>query len=143
MAISFSNDNIVFNLKNKSKIKEWISSIIDKEKKILGNLNYSFTSDDSLLKINIEYLKHNTYTDIITFNYNDGKKISGDIFISIERVKENARKFEVAFEEELHRVMIHGVLHLCGYKDKSKTDSGLMRKKENASLRLLKSPKKG
>ena len=108
---------------------------------MLGNLNYSFTSDESLLKINMEYLKHNTYTDIITFNYNEGKKISGDIFISIDRVKENAEKFEAPFEEELHRVMIHGVLHLCGYKDKSKTDSELMRKKENAALRLLKASK--
>lgn len=95
-------------------------------------------SDESLLEINREYLKHNTYTDIITFNYNEGKNIAGDIFISVDRVKENAQKFEVKFEEELHRVMIHGVLHLCGYKDKSKTDSGLMRKKENNALLLFK-----
>ncbi len=141
MAIVFSNDNIVFNLKNKSKIKDWIKLVIQKEKKISGNLNYSFTSDESLLKINIEYLKHNTYTDIVTFNYNEGKKVSGDIFISIDRVKENAKKFETDFEEELHRVMIHGVLHLCGYKDKSKTDSDLMHKKENSALRLLKASK--
>lgn len=141
MAISFSNDNIAFNLENKSKLKKWIKIVVEKEKRILGNLNYSFTSDESLLKINIEYLKHNTYTDIITFNYNEGKKISGDIFISIDRVKENAMKFEVAFEEELLRVMIHGILHLCGYKDKSKTDSDLMRKKENSALRLLKTSK--
>lgn len=94
-------------------------------------------SDDSLLKINKEYLKHDTYTDIITFNYNEEKKIAGDIFISVDRVKENAEKFDTKFEEELHRVMIHGVLHLCGYKDKSKTDSDLMRRKENAALRLL------
>lgn len=141
MAISFSNDNIAFNLENKSKLKKWIKVVVEKEKRILGNLNYSFTSDESLLKINIEYLKHNTYTDIITFNYNEGKKISGDIFISIDRVMENAMKFEVAFEEELLRVMIHGVLHLCGYKDKSKTDSDLMRKKENSALRLLKTSK--
>lgn len=143
MAISFSNDNIVFNLKNRTKIKTWIKSIIEKEKRILGNINYSFTSDESLLKINLEYLKHNTYTDIITFNYNEGKKVSGDIFVSIERVKENADKFGTGFEEELHRVMIHGVLHLCGYKDKSKADADLMRKKENQSLRVLLSPKKG
>jgi probable rRNA maturation factor len=143
MAISFSNDNITFNLKRKSELKTWIKSVIEKEKHVLGNLNYIFTSDDSLLKINIDYLKHNTYTDIITFNYNEGKKVNGDIFISVDRVKENANKFEVSFEEELHRVIIHGVLHLCGYKDKSKADSELMRKKENLSLRHLKSPKKG
>lgn len=143
MAVTFSNNNIKFNLKNKSELKTWIKSVVEKEKHSLGNLNYIFTSDESLLKINIEYLKHNTYTDIITFNYNENKKVSGDIFISVERVKENAEKFESLFEEELHRVMIHGVLHLCGYKDKTKADSDLMRRKENASLRLLKSPKKG
>ncbi len=143
MAISFSNDNITFNLKRKSELKAWIKAVIEKEKCVLGNLNYTFLSDDSLLKINIEYLKHNTYTDIITFNYNEGKKVNGDIFISVDRVKENASKFEVSFEEELHRVIIHGVLHLCGYKDKSKKDSDMMRKKENASLKIFLSPKKG
>jgi rRNA maturation RNase YbeY len=141
MAISFSNDNIIFNLKRKSELKTWIKTIIEKEKRSLGNLNYTFLSDDSLLKMNIEYLKHNTYTDIITFNYNEEKKVSGDIFISVDRVRENARKFEVSFEEELHRVIIHGVLHLCGYKDKTKTDSEMMRKKENSALRLLKQVK--
>lgn len=141
MAISFSSDNITFNLKRKAELKTWIKSVIEKEKCILGSLNYIFTSDESLLKINIEYLKHNTYTDIITFNYNEGKKVSGDIFISVDRVKENAQKFDVSFEEELHRVIIHGVLHLCGYKDKTRTDSDLMRKKENSSLRLLKQSK--
>ena len=137
MAINFSNDHIVFNLKNKARLKLWITAVVKKEKLKLKQLNYNFMSDESLLKINKEYLKHNTYTDIITFNYNEGKEIAGDIFISIDRVKENAGKFGVKFEEELHRVMIHGVLHLCGYKDKTKTDSVLMRKKENASLRLL------
>lgn len=139
MAISFSNDNIIFNLKRKSELKIWIKSVIEKEKHFLGNLNYVFTSDESLLKMNIEYLKHNTYTDIITFNYNEGKKVSGDIFISVDRVKENAKKFDVSFEEELHRVIIHGVLHLCGYKDKTKADSDLMRRRENRALYLLKS----
>ena len=143
MAISFSNDGITFNLKRKSELKTWIKLIIEKEKFLLGNLNYVFTSDESLLKINIDYLKHNTYTDIITFNYNEGKKVNGDIFISIDRVKDNAEKFNVSFEEELHRVIIHGVLHLCGYKDKSKVDAALMRKKENQSLKTFVSPKKG
>ena len=118
-------------------------SVIKKEKYTLGNLNYTFVSDEALLKINIDFLKHNTYTDIITFNYNEGKKISGDIFISVDRVQENAEKFDVSFEEELHRVMIHGVLHLCGYKDKTKADSVSMRKKEDQSLKMLLSPKKG
>ena len=138
MAINFSNDKIVFVLKQKAKLKTWIASTIKKEKYSLENLNYTFVSDEAMLKINIDFLKHDTYTDIITFNYNEGKKISGDIFISIDRVKDNAKKFDVSFEEELHRVIIHGVLHLCGYKDKTKTDSDLMRKKENSALRLLK-----
>jgi probable rRNA maturation factor len=143
MAIGFTNDTIAFNLKGKSKLRSWITTIVKKEKHELGQVNYIFTSDESLLKINIQYLKHDTYTDIITFNYNAGKKISGDIFISVDRVKENAAKFEADLEEELHRVMIHGILHLCGYKDKTKADAELMRKKENGALRNLKSPKKG
>ncbi len=137
MAINFSNTHIAFNLKNKVKIKSWITLVAKKEKVNIKQINYTFMSDEELLKINSEYLKHTTYTDIITFNYNEGKNISGDIFISIQRVKENAEKFDVKFEEELQRVMIHGVLHLCGYKDKTKTDSDLMRRKENASLHLL------
>lgn len=141
MPVSFSNDNIVFNLRRKAEIKSWIRTVVEKEKLSLGNLNYIFMSDESLLKMNIQFLKHNTYTDIITFNYNEERKVSGDIFISIDRVKENAEKFKVSFEEELHRVIIHGVLHLCGYKDKSKIDSDLMRKKENSALRRLKRPK--
>lgn len=143
MTIYFSNDDVKFNLKRKSELKNWIKSVIEKEKRVLGNLNYTFVSDEALLKINIEYLKHNTYTDIITFNYNEDKKVSGDIFISVDRVKENAEKFEVSFEEELYRVIIHGVLHLCGYKDKTKSDSDLMRRKENQSLKTFLSPKKG
>lgn len=141
MAIFFHNDNIQFNLKQKAAVKEWIKAVAKKEKKEAGDINYTFTSDGSLLKINIQYLNHNTYTDIITFDYSEGKTVNGDIFISIDRVRENAEKFKVDIEEELHRVMIHGVLHLCGYKDKSKADSELMRKKENASLRLWKAGK--
>ena len=138
MAIFFSNDNIQFTLQQKTFLKDWIKTVVKKEKKEIGAVNYTFTSDDGLLKINIQYLNHNTYTDIITFDYSEGKKIRGDIFISIDRIKENAEKFKVTFEEELHRVMIHGILHLCGYKDKSKTDSDMMRRKENSALRLLK-----
>ena len=96
-----------------------------------------FCTDDELLEINIKHLNHNTLTDIITFDYTEDKKISSDIFISVDRVLENAKKFEVTFEEELCRVMIHGVLHLCGYKDKSKPDAELMRKKENWALKLF------
>ena len=136
--ISFQNLSISFKLKEKTKIKLWIKTIIDKEKHTLGTINYMFCNDDELLEINIKHLNHNTLTDIITFDYTEDKKISSDIFISVDRVLENAKKFEVSFEEELRRVMIHGVLHLCGYKDKSKPDAELMRKKENWALKLFK-----
>lgn len=136
--ISFQNLSISFKLKEKTKLKLWIKTIIDKEKHTLGTINYMFCNDDELLEINIKHLNHNTLTDIITFDYTEDKKISSDIFISVDRVLENAKKFEVTFEEELRRVMIHGVLHLCGYKDKSKPDAELMRKKENWALNLFK-----
>ena len=136
--ISFQNLSISFKLKEKTKIKLWIKTIIDKEKHTLDAINYMFCNDDELLELNIKHLNHHTLTDIITFDYTENKKISSDIFISVDRVLENAKKFEVTFEEELHRVMIHGVLHLCGYKDKSKPDVELMRKKENWALKLYK-----
>jgi probable rRNA maturation factor len=136
--ISFQNQSISFKLKDKTKLKLWIKSIVDKEKHVLGTLNYVFCSDDELLEINIKHLNHNTFTDIITFDYTEDKKISSDIFISIDRVIENSKKFDTSFQNELHRVMIHGVLHLCGYKDKTKPDAELMRKKENWALKLFK-----
>lgn len=135
--ISFQNQSISFKLKEKARIRAWIKTITEKEKRSLGDINYIFCSDEELLDINIRHLNHNTYTDIITFDYTEANRISSDIFISVDRVAENAGKFGVSFEEELHRVMIHGILHLCGYKDKSKADAELMRKKENASLKLL------
>ena len=134
MAISFTSQNIQFTLKNKLGLKNWIKGIIEKEKKDVGQINYVFVNDDALLKMNIAFLNHNTYTDIITFDYCENKKISGDIFISIDRVKENASKFKTSFKDELHRVIIHGVLHLCGYKDKTRKDAEIIRKKENSSL---------
>jgi rRNA maturation RNase YbeY len=136
MPISFNNQSIPFKLKNKAKLKLWIKSVVEKEKHTLGTINYVFCDDAELLEINLKHLNHNTFTDIITFDYTEGVKINSDIFISINRVEENAKKFKVSFEEELHRVIIHGVLHLCGYKDKSKSDTELMRKKENWALNL-------
>ena len=136
--ISFHNQSISFKLQEKTKLKQWIKTVTEKEKHKLGNINYIFCTDDELLEINLKHLNHNTLTDIITFDYTDGTTIHSDIFISIERVLENAEKFKVTFEEEFHRVMIHGILHLCGYKDKTKADAELMRKKENSSLKLLK-----
>lgn len=133
--ISFHNQTIAFTLKNKLKLKQWIKFISEKEKHAVGTINYVFCNDDELLEINLKHLNHNTLTDIITFDYREGNVIHSDIFISIERVKENAAKFKVTFEDELHRVLIHGILHLCGYKDKSKLDAELMRKKENWALK--------
>jgi probable rRNA maturation factor len=135
MAITFQNQDIVFTLKDKLKIKAWIKRIVEAEKKTLGELNFVFTSDANLLNINVQFLNHNTYTDIITFDYCEAQQINGDIIISVERVRENAGTFNSAFENELKRVIIHGVLHLCGYKDKSKKDVELMRRKENLALR--------
>jgi probable rRNA maturation factor len=135
MAITFQNQEIKFKLQELIKIKSWIKKIIELEKKKPGQINVVFTNDEELLKINVQYLNHNTYTDIITFDYCEGKIISGDIIISIERVKENAEKFMSAFETEIRRVMIHGILHLCGYKDKTKKASELMRKKENWAIK--------
>lgn len=138
MAVSFLNSEVKFQLKNKIKLKHWISLVAEKEKRQIGTISYTFTNDEELHKINVQFLKHNTYTDIITFDYSEENKISGEIFISIDRVMDNASKMNIDFSEELHRVIIHGILHLCGYKDKTKIDSDLMRKKEDASLRLLK-----
>jgi len=135
MAVSFQSQNIEFNLKGKALIKNWIRRIIELEKKKQGQINFVFTSDEELLKTNIEFLNHDTFTDIITFDYCEGRIINGDIIISVERVRDNAEQFKTGFEEELRRVIIHGVLHLCGYKDKSAADELLMRKKENWALK--------
>ncbi len=135
MAISFQNQEIQFKLSDKIKIKSWIKTIVELEKKKLGQINFVFTTDAELLKTNIEFLNHDTYTDIITFDYCEGKLINGDIIISIERIKENAQKFKVEFDSEVKRVIIHGVLHLCGYKDKSTKDAVVMKGKENWALK--------
>jgi len=133
---------IVFNeiIKVKStvnqSVKDWIEKAIINEALKLGDINYIFCHDAYLLEINIKYLKHNTLTDIISFDSTMGKLISGDIFISVERVKENAALYDVSFKDELHRVMIHGVLHYCGYNDKSKEDKTQMRAKEDYYLSL-------
>jgi len=137
LPVSFYAPTIGFAPKHKTLLRSWIKQITESEKKKLGQISYVFLSDEELLKINIEHLNHNTYTDIITFDYTEDGKIASDIFISVERVRENAEKFNTGFENELHRVMIHGILHLCGYKDKSKEQSELMRKKENSALRKL------
>lgn len=139
--ISFNNEDIRFNLKNKTKLKNWIVSTIEKKKQKAGDISFVFCTDTFLLKLNKEYLNHDTYTDIITFDYSKEdvrSAISGDIFISIDRVKENAKTFSKTFEDELHRVIIHGVLHLLGYKDKTKITKAEMRKQEDLCLKAIK-----
>lgn len=134
--ISF-NYETNFELENESQYEDWVSEIIESEDKTEGEINYIFCDDEYLLQKNIEFLNHDTLTDIISFDYTMGNLISGDIFISVERVKDNAKDFKVAFEEELRRVMAHGILHYCGYKDKTEADSALMRDKENQKMKLF------
>ncbi len=125
-----------FELK-KSDIKLWLNKVIINENHILGDLNVIFCSDEYLIKINKEYLSHDYFTDIVTFNYCEDNKISGDIFISIDRVKENANIYSTSFINELHRVIVHGVLHLLNYNDKSEDEKKLMTSKENQYLAIL------
>ncbi|RCH54710.1 rRNA maturation RNase YbeY [Mucilaginibacter hurinus] len=136
-AIQFFEEDIVFKLKNKAKIREWVTNTVTSEGYKLKELNYIFCSDAYLLEINRQYLNHDTYTDIVTFD-NSGVKgtIIGDIFISIERIRENAIKYKVAETDELHRVIIHGALHLVGYKDKTPADNKKMTQKEDFYLNL-------
>lgn len=137
--IIFHSEEIDFELKEEELISSWLKKIIEQENMQLLLLNFIFCSDEYLHKINVEYLQHDTYTDIITFPLSELPTIEGDIFISIDRIKENASRFDVRFEEELNRVLSHGVLHLCGYGDKTEEESKLMRKKENEALSLFKS----
>jgi probable rRNA maturation factor len=137
--ITFQSEEIKFTLKEKIRHKTWLTKLAAKGNYSISELNYIFCSDEYLHKVNLEYLNHDTYTDIITFDNSEDKKnkiIEGDIFISIDRVKENASKFETNPDDELHRVMAHGLLHLMGYKDKSPKDTSLMREKEEESIEL-------
>jgi probable rRNA maturation factor len=133
--IQFFTEDCDFTLRNKGLIRQWILQILQQEGFKPGALQFIFCSDAYLIEINKQYLQHDTYTDIVTFPYEDrDNRISGDLFISIERVFENAKSFQVTEVDELHRVMIHGVLHLCGYKDKTKSEQKVMRTKENDAL---------
>ena len=114
----------------------WYSNVCEVEVKELGEVSIIFCSDEHLLEMNKEYLEHDYYTDIITFDYTQDALVSGDLFISMDRVKDNADEFDVPFQDELHRVCVHGLLHLCGYRDKSESDEELMRSKENEMLKL-------
>ncbi|MCR4829203.1 MAG: rRNA maturation RNase YbeY [Bacteroidales bacterium] len=142
MAITFTNQNVNFSLKNKMLIKKWLKQLVESYGKRMGDVAYSFCDDDYILDVNRTYLDHDTYTDIITFDYVEDNLISGDILISIERVADNAAQFGVTFEQELCRVLSHGVLHLLGFKDKSKRDAATMRNKEEEALKLLETVRK-
>jgi rRNA maturation RNase YbeY len=132
------NSETSFTLKNQNKLVKWIGDVISSEGFQVGEINYIFCDDSYLNKINQEFLNHDTFTDIISFDYTLGKEVGGDIFISIERVLENGEKFNEVFETELHRVMIHGILHFMGYKDKTKKEKTLMRTKEDENIFILK-----
>ena len=136
-AVHFFTREVSFRLRGSRQTGKWIEKVIWQEQKQLRVLNYIFCSDEYLLSINQKYLDHDTYTDIITFDSSEEPgAVEGDIFISIDRVKANAAKFRKHFDDELHRVLIHGVLHLLGYPDKSPREKSLMRKKEDAYLSL-------
>ena len=125
-----------FELVNQNEISSWVNFVLDEEGKELGEINYIFCDDDYLTDINVKTLKHNTLTDIISFDYSLGNVVSGDVYVSSDRVRENAVSLEIPFVDELHRVMIHGVLHYCGYKDKLDDEKTLMRSKEDYYLSL-------
>ncbi len=136
MAITFSA-SLKTKTPSKKKLKLWLIAIALSEKKKIKNLAYNFCSDEELLQINQQFLKHNTYTDIITFDYCENGFIAGEIYISINRVKENAEKLNLTQEEELLRVIAHGLLHLCGYKDKTPEHIKKMRSAENQAIKLF------
>lgn len=135
--IFFHSEDTPFELLKTDRISQWIEQVILQENHQLNQLNFIFCSDKYLLQINLSYLKHDTFTDIITFPYAEPPLVEGDIFLSVDRVTENAQTFEVSFEEELYRVLIHGVLHLCGYLDKTDEQKKLMREKENEAIKLF------
>lgn len=136
MAIRFSVQSGDFELLEAPKVQKWLSEVVKRRGKSVGNINYLFCDDEYLLGVNRQYLQHDTYTDIITFDYVAGGLVSGDIMISVERVGENATGFRVPFEQELHRVIVHGVLHLLGQGDKSEAEAAEMRRQEEEALAL-------
>lgn len=138
MAITFSNQGIKYNLKEKRKVGNWIKEVASCHDRKIGELSIVFVSDDEILSINQQYLNHNYFTDIITFDYSFDKIIEGDIFISIDTVKTNSEKYRTEYGEELLRVIIHGVLHLIGFKDKEPHDKKEMTYNEDLALNSFK-----
>jgi rRNA maturation RNase YbeY len=134
--ISF-NYELAFKLPSETQITKWLTEVIKQENCKLGDINFIFCDDEYLHKLNVEFLHHDTLTDIISFDYSVGKELHGDVFISKERVQENAESFKVNFVDELNRVMVHGILHYCGYNDKTDDEARIMREKENHYLNLF------
>ncbi|MGM0635814.1 MAG: rRNA maturation RNase YbeY [Bacteroidota bacterium] len=134
--ISFSAQN-EFHLSNEVKVKDWLEKVIASEAYSFTEIDFIFCSDDFLLGINQEFLNHDTYTDILTFDHSFGKTIQAEIYISTDRVQENAKDFDVDFEQELLRVLVHGVLHCCGYNDATDDEKQLMREKENEKINMF------
>ena len=126
-----------FSLKTEAAVTRCVKALVKQELREIGDITFVFCDDNYLHKINLEFLDHDTYTDIITFDYSVGNEVISEVYISVDRVAENAKKYSQTFENEIHRVMIHGVLHLCGYKDKLTEDKQIMRDKENHYLSLL------
>jgi rRNA maturation RNase YbeY len=133
--ITYTSENN-FKLNDKNELSKWVEFAIHQEDKDLGEINYIFCDDNYLQNINVKTLKHNTLTDIISFDYTTGNLVSGDIYISVDRVKDNAGDIGIEFRDELHRVMVHGILHYCGFNDKLNDDKQLMRSKEDYYLSL-------
>ena len=135
--ITFQAENIDFPKIKKQATKNWIKLVAENYGKKIGDINYLFCTDEKILEVNNQYLSHDFYTDIITFDYSEGNKISGDIFISLDTVRTNSQKYNTNFMEELYRVVIHGVLHLCGIDDKSEHEEKAMRQAENEALKMI------
>lgn len=134
--IHFLSEDVEIPISDQTGIRHWIQKVVAFHEKKLGEINYIFCSDEAILQVNQRYLQHDYYTDIITFDYTEGERLSGDLFIGIETVASNAQLLNVSYEEELHRVLIHGILHLCGFKDKQANEEKTMREKEREALEL-------
>lgn len=139
--VAFFNEDIVFPFKEKTLCRRWLKTVAESEVKVLGDVSIIFCSDNYILDVNLRYLQHDYYTDIITFDYCSGNRLSGDLFISVDSVRENAAYYGTEFQDELHRVIVHGLLHLVGYDDHSEEDIAVMRSKENYYLEVLQSLK--
>ncbi|MCF0180191.1 MAG: rRNA maturation RNase YbeY [Bacteroidales bacterium] len=137
MAVSFYTEGVEMPAINKTEVRNWIKKVADMHHKRVGAISYIFCDDKKILEVNQEYLKHDYYTDIITFDYTEDDKISGDLFISLDTVRTNAEQFQQDYETELHRVIIHGILHLCGINDKGPGEREVMEGEENKALDIL------